>query len=442
MIQLRPYQEQLIDGIRAQIRAGCRSILAVSPTGSGKTVMFSYITSRSKERVYIVVHRSEILDQISRTLSQFSVQHGRIQSGFPFAPMHRIQIASVDTLAQRHAHCIPPGIIIIDEAHHAVTQSYRTVFNAWPQALRLGVTATPERLDGAPLSDVFDSMALGPTVEWLISEGMLARPIYYGPEHDVKRGTIVGHPEHHLERICPGARAVVFCTSIRHARTMAQRFTDAGIAAESIDGQQSIDQRAAIIRRLERKEIRAVTSCELISEGFDLPAVDAAVLLRKTDSLALHLQQIGRVLRPSPGKTNAYILDHVGNVAKHGTAEQQRDWAIDGLPASQRGAASKMRRCKNCFAMFDGMECPQCGAESEHKQRVVKEIEGQLKRMEATNERKQAHTLEELIQIGKQRGYKPGWAYHVHRSRGAKTNYRGGEPASRHALVPESGGML
>lgn len=184
---LRPYQNQLANDIRAAFGSGSNRPLAVSPTGSGKTVLFSYITSqvlKRGSRVIIVAHRREILDQISATLKCVGVPHGFIQSGKSMA-IQSVMVASVQTLARRLDTVPAPNLVIIDEAHHSVSKSYVQMFAAWPTAKFIGVTATPERLDGKGLGVIFDRMVMGPSVQWLIDNGFLAQPVYYAPREVV-----------------------------------------------------------------------------------------------------------------------------------------------------------------------------------------------------------------------------------------------------------------
>ncbi len=326
-MELRPYQNDLVEDLRGGYRAGITRQLAVSPTGSGKTVLFAFITKNAAEkqqRVFIVAHRREILDQISATLTEVGVKHGFVQAGK--SPMNRpVMVASVQTLARRMDTVEEPDLVIVDEAHHSVSATYIQMFARWQKARFLGVTATPERLDGSGLGTLFQRMTLGPSVSWLIREGFLAKPVYYAPRlappdlsgigmvgGDFNKGkladaldrpAITGDAVKHYQRLCPGQRAVAFCVSVAHAQHVAQRFNDAGIPATHIDGGMEEDVRRQTVADLKSGKVLVLTSCELISEGFDLPTVNAAILLRPTASLSMHLQQLGRALRMFPGKT-------------------------------------------------------------------------------------------------------------------------------------------
>jgi superfamily II DNA or RNA helicase len=441
---LRPYQNQLANDIRGAFGSGANRPLAVSPTGSGKTVLFSYITSqvlKRGSRVIIVAHRREILDQISATLKCVGVPHGFIQAG-KSASIQPAMVASIQTLARRLDTIPAPDLVIIDEAHHSVSKSYVQMFAAWPTAKFIGVTATPERLDGKGLGAMFDRMVMGPSVQWLIDNGFLAQPVYYAPrevvdlsqvhtvagdfdrseaEEIVDTPRITGDAVTHYVRFCNRQRAVAFCISVAHAQHVADIFNSCGIPAASIDGTLDPEVRKQRVEDLTTGKILVLTSCELISEGFDLPAVNAAILLRPTHSLSMHLQQVGRALRPYPGKTNAIILDHVGNCLRHGLAEQERDWDLAGREKRlKKSSLVETKQCSKCFAIFAGTVCPQCGSQREIAVREIEEVDGELQRLsiediskkrEERREEAKCKTLDDFRALAKLRGYKLGWAF-------------------------------
>jgi superfamily II DNA or RNA helicase len=486
MIDLRDYQQDCIGGVRGAYRTGKRSPLLVSPTGSGKTVMFAYIadgTSKKGNKVLILVHRQELVDQTCKTLRAFRVDHGVIAAGRSPDRSHSVQVASVQTLVRR-LDFFRPDLIIIDEAHHGTAGSWRKVIDHNPQARVLGVTATPERLDGRGLKEVFDDLILGPEVRDLIRNGHLSPPVYFAPPQSadlshlrISRGdfdqremaevmdnkAITGDAVEHYARICPGAPAVAFCASVKHAEHVAEQFAAAGFPASTIDGNMDRDRRREVVNMLGDGRLKVLTSCEIINEGFDLPVVSAAILLRPTMSLGLHLQQIGRVLRISPGKDRAYILDHVGNLARHGLAEDSREWSLDGRKKKKKKKGDEeegpdVRQCPTCYCCHaPAPTCPQCGHTYEVKERKIEVVDGTLemvagiideksRRCECGNihsrwdhkcpacqkftdpvrqrkaEQAGAQTIEDLIAIGRQRGYKSpaSWAKHVFHARQGK----------------------
>lgn len=487
MIQLRDYQLNLVQDIRGAYRSGKRSPLVVSPTGSGKTVLFTYIaqgTSQKGNSVVILVHRQELVDQTCRTLHAFGVPHGVIAAGRTPDRSLPVQVASVQTYVRRLG-IFKPALIIADEAHHATAGSWRKVIDANPQARVLGVTATPERLDGRGLGEVFDELVRGPEVKDLIRANHLTPPVYYAPPQSadlssisIKRGdfdqreiaaamdkpAITGDAVEHYARICRGDPAVAFCTSIAHAKHVADQFNAAGFRAATIDGNMDRDRRREVVRMLGAGLLDVVTSCDIISEGFDIPRMVAAILLRPTMSLGLHLQQIGRPLRTYPGKERAVILDHVGNLARHGLAEDVRDWSLEGRPKKSKRKKDdepdvSVTQCPSCYCCHSpAPECPECGHVYEVKSRQIEQVDGELKMIDGlvddhhrrcancstvhsrwdhkcptcshyvdpVRQRKaeqgSAQTFDDLVALGRRRGMNnpSGWARHVINSRQKK----------------------
>lgn len=450
MVDLRPYQDDLIESIRGAYRRGHSRVLAVAPTGSGKTVVFSYIAGKTLSmgrRTLILVHRAELIDQTSKTLAAFGVPHGIIASGRDEDAAQLIQVASVQTLIRRFDRVDIPDLIVIDEAHHSVAGSWRAVIEQFSDAKVLGVTATPERLDGKGLSGVFQSLILGPSVSDLMDGGHLSRARYFAPstvdvsgvksrcgDYDHKgletvmdNPKIIGDAVEHYGRLARGMPAIAFCVSIKNARNVAEAFRAAGYAADTIDGTLSADDRRERVEMLADGRLSVLTSCEIVNEGFDVPVVGAAILLRPTKSLGLHLQQIGRVLRPAPGKTHAVILDHVGNLSRHGLAEEKRNWTLEDKPKRKKESeqAESIRQCVKCFACYSMTcsNCPECGHEHKTIGREIEQRDGELVEITIPEKPKwidvaKARTYEDLVALGKSRGYKPGWARMVLRNRG------------------------
>ena len=502
MIQLRDYQLKLEGEIRQAYRSGKRSPLVVSPTGSGKTVLFASISSgvRAKGmRVMILVHRQELLDQTARTLNALNVPHGLIAAGRSQTLRELVQVAGVQTVVRRCGDIPAPDLIIVDEAHHATAGSWKNVIGAFPEARILGVTATPERLDGKGLGidhgGCFDDLILGPEVRDLIRQGHLSPPVYYSPpgradlsgvkvnrgDYDQKalaaamdKPSITGDAVDHYQRICPGVPAVAFCASIAHAEHVAEEFRNAGFRAATLDGTLSPWDRRERVKMLGDGRLHLLTSCEIINEGFDLPVVTAAILLRPTKSLGLHLQQIGRVLRPAPGKSRAVILDHVGNLHEHGLAEDIREWSLEGKKARQKKAkvedTVKTRQCPNCFAVHPwGPSCESCGHTYISTVREIEQVDGELvqhgtiidenlhqcpggqhvhnrwapscprcgfvhdEKKARRFEQGKAESLDALVALARRKGYKNPtvWAQHVWESRQKKAERQKREALAR-----------
>ena len=360
MPELRNYQEQGVADIRARFTDGARRVLYQAPTGSGKTVLFGFITQNAAargNRVVILGHRQEIVDQIDTALTDLAVPHGIIAAGYPEIPDAPVQVASVATLVRRLDRLQNLDLLVVDEAHHAVAGMWRKIIATVPDAKVLGVTATPERLDGKGLGDIFEVLVLGPTVGDLIP-AYLANFVTYAPVRDpdlsavktrmgdfatdqladvMSDTVVIGSAVEEYARLCPGAPSIAFCVDIEHSKLVAERFAKAGYRAAHVDGDTPKDERRDLIRALGTGEVQILTNCGLISEGLDVPGVVGAILLRPTKSLALYLQQVGRALRPAPGKAKALILDHAGNTYRFGLADAPRAWSLDGRAKTRVG---------------------------------------------------------------------------------------------------------
>lgn len=455
-ITLRPYQNTLIERTRANFIAGKRAQLLVLPTGGGKTVCFSYMASKAVEKnltVWILAHRVELLEQISRTLSVFNVAHGMVAPGYLSDRRQKVQVASVFTMVRRMERYNPPDLIIVDEAHHAISDStWGKVIKEFPKAKLLGVTATPIRLSGEGLGDLFECMVQGPTMRELIELGALSPYRLFAPagvdlsgvhtrmgdfvkselEAAIDKPSITGDAVSHYLKLASGKRAVAFCVSVAHANHVAEQFRAAGITAQAIDGSMERGLRQSLLKEFAEGRIQIITSCDLISEGFDVPSIEAAILLRPTQSLGLYLQQVGRALRIFDGKSEAIILDHAGNVKRHGLPDEEHLWSLTGATKkkSEKKSEVPVKTCGACFATVAAIatHCS-CGYEFPIVKREVNHVDGELQEIDLKAaakakrmEQGRAQTEADLIAIGTARGMKrPAlWARHVLRARHAK----------------------
>lgn len=452
MISLRPYQSALIDRLRHSLRSH-RSVLLQLPTGGGKTVltaaMIGTAASRGR-RCHFHVHRQELIDQTINTFSAVGIPHGVIAASYAPNPFQPVQVASIDTLRHRLARVRAPDLCVWDEAHHLGAKSWRRIMDAWPKAVHVGLTATPERLDGKGLDDCFQDMVCGPTTAELIEAGYLSKYRLFAPSRpdttglhsrggDYKteeadalmdRPTITGDAIAHYNRLARDKRAVAFCVSIKHSQHVAEQFRAAGVVAWHVDGGTDRSERRQAIDAFRRGEIKVLCNVALFGEGFDLPELDAAILLRPTQSLGLHLQQVGRALRPAQGKPYAILLDHAGNTARHGLPDDERQWSLQGRAGRAASAGDRsdpIRQCKTCYAVFrPAPVCPACGRPVEGQPREVDQVDGDLAEIDPAEIRRQrvaeqakARTLDELVELGRARGYRypEAWAAKVFTSR-------------------------
>jgi superfamily II DNA or RNA helicase len=450
-IQLYPDQVKVLDDVRAAFRDGCKAPLLVAPTGFGKTVLFSYIASEAAKRgkrTMILVHRQELVDQVGETLNAFDVPHGIIAAGFTDRRDVAVRVASVFTLVRRLDRKPEADLLVVDEAHHATLRStWGKVLAAYGGSRVLGVTATPCRLSGEGLGDIFDRLVHGPPVEQLVAMGRLSPVRVFAPPtidtsslHTrmgdfiasemaaaVDKPTVTGDAIQHYQEITPGQRAAVFCVSLDHAAHIAAQAREAGIVAVQIDGGMDRFNRRQVVKDFKDGKIQWLVSCDLISEGFDCPGIEVGISLRPTQSLGLWLQQCGRCMRISSGKKNATILDHAGNSLRHGLPTETRDWRLD-QSQQKTGKGEKglsVRVCPKCWAaQRSGITaCQSCGFTFPIEPRTIAAEKGTLEEItqEEIDRRRErqkqgtTRTLEQLTELGRIRNYRDpaAWARHV-----------------------------
>lgn len=452
-LSLRPYQVDIIEKARLRMRAGVRSILITAPTGSGKTVLTAHMLKSAAHKgmaSWFVNHRRELIKQSIRTFGDVGVPHGVIANNFPEDRRHPIQICSIQTLARRYQRFKQPSLIIWDECHHTAAGSWAKIYDAFPNAFHVGLTATPERLDGRGLGKWFREIIHGPSVQWLIQNKFLSPYKLYAPSsvnvskihmqmgdykkselsHAVDKPTITGDAIKHYTKLASGKRAVVFCVSIEHSKHVVSQFQAAGIPAAHVDGETPTEERDEAVENFKTANIKVLSNVELFGEGFDLPSLEVAILLRPTASLGLFLQQCGRSLRTSPGKETAIILDHVGNCSRHGLPDEERDWSLEGHEGGRKKTddSETVKICPRCFAaQFPGRPmCAFCGHVFELKSRKVEQVDGSLEEVNLDAMRRvkkmeqgKCETLAELVELGIKRGYRHPhrWAHFLFQAR-------------------------
>jgi len=478
-IELRDYQQKAVNDVRQAYKEGFKAPFLTAPTGAGKTVILSKICESAAKKstcTVILVHRQELVVQTAKTLAGFGIEHSivapakvvqntvkiqveKFKRSF-FRDESSIYIATVQTLVRRMADLPKFDLILIDEAHHGVAGTWLKIVKSYPDAKVLGVSATPERLDGQGLGvycgGIFDKLIIGPTISELIERGYLTKPRVYCPpiqadfdglrtiagdfdrkeqEKRLNKPRVIGDVIAHYRKYCDGVPAIAFCPTVEYAKYVADNFCAAGYRAASIDGNMDDYQRNKAIDDLGNGRLDVLTSCEIVSEGTDIPVVGAAILLRKTKSLGLYLQQVGRALRPYPGKSETIILDHVGNCNEHGLPDDPHQWTLDGRVRRNRagsGGGLACRQCLNCYAVYPSTVtvCPVCGTPASKTKIEVEEVEGELVEFQKRAERVEqgrTSTLEDLIQLGKRRGYgnrAVAWAHYVYNGRKRKEDRR------------------
>jgi DNA repair protein RadD len=443
-MNLRDYQITAIEKIDT-----ANSAIYVLPTGGGKTVIFAASIKRlveRGERVLIVCHRNEILNQTSRKLSDLGIEHGIIRAGLVVDLSYAIQLASIQTLSRRTATAKlewpRADVVIMDECHHARARTWQAVLNAYQHARRYGLTATPCRGDGKGLGDLFDELIVGPQVSELQKSEHLVPVKYFAPaKPDLKgvrtrqgdyavgelaermnRAHLIGDIVTQWHRLAERRRTIVFAVDIGHSEHIRREFVAAGVRCEHLDGSTPREERDAILGRLASGETEVVTNCMVLTEGFDCPPVGCIVLARPTKQMGLYRQMAGRGLRPSDGKSNLILIDHSGAVHRHGLLEDEISWTLD-VDGKAKNAEHDQRTEKDFEAFVD---CSQCGAVRERGEAcsscgfkpgprpdlIITTDEDliELGQRAPAHDRQQWHAM--LAHIAQAKGYKPGWVYH------------------------------
>ena len=387
-MSLYDYQARAVPELRAAVKRA-RTVVYVLPTGGGKTVVAGEIARLAAARgthTLMLVHRRELVQQAARTLEEAcpTLTLGYEVSGMPSVPWAPLRIGMVQTIARRE-HVSEPGLVVVDEAHHVRAKTWENVLKRWPGVAVVGLTATPERLDGKGLGATFAAMVEGPTTEELVAMDRLA-PVRVvrvpAGELDTSglrtRGgdwtdraldervtaQVMAAAVPAYQRHTPGAKALFFGVNRRHSKGVAQRFRDAGISAEHVDGTDHMSRRDRIMGEFRDGPLQVVCNVGLVDEGFDAPACDAVLLGRKTRSLTRYLQAIGRSRRYRPGKT-AVVLDLGGSSHLLGLPDDAQEWSLaDGFVDSKKrqAAIKQLRECRACQTLIKESTCPYCGA--------------------------------------------------------------------------------
>ena len=405
-MQLRDYQKVAIDKVRKSFSLSHKSVLLVLPTGAGKTFIFSEIVKLSRQKnkkVLVLVHKRELIRQTAKELKNKKITHGIIAAGYKTTD-HDVYIASVQTLINRLNDNFQPDLIILDEAHHAVARSWQKIIDFYKNTIKIGVTATPMRLTGAGLGEVFDDLIIGSSVRSLMDKKYLAECDVYAPpnllnlkhikkaagdyvksqvENELEKVDIIGDAVKNYRRIADNRQAIAFCISIKHAQSVTRKFNDAGYTAELISGDMNNNDRDDLVKRFEKGKVKILVSIDVVSEGFNIPACGVAILLRPTASEALYLQQVGRVLRPQDNKV-ALVLDHVGNTKRHGFVDEERFYSLNQKAKSKRKSEPlpAIETCQQCFAVYKPQPtCPQCGYTKVIETKPIIFKDGELEKM-------------------------------------------------------------
>ena len=422
--KLRDYQRDLIEKIYSCWQQGERRVMAQCPTGGGKTIIFTAIANnlaRQNKKVLILAHRQELIAQaVNKVRDIIGVEPGIIKSGFTPDYDAPIQIGSVQSLVSpsRLSKLANIGLVVIDEAHHFnLKNSYARIVNQFSNAHVLGVTATPQRLDGKGFDDYFESLVCGISVQELINLGYLCPFKLYAAEQQMRtEGIKTANGDYSLSQLAAennivqlsgqlvktycqyadGKRTIVFAINVEHSQKIVEAYRRAGIPAAHLDGKSPAGERQEVLEQFASGKIKVLSNCQLFTEGFDLPSLEVVQIARPTQSLSLWLQMVGRVLRPSKGKELALILDHTGNYLIHKLPDHPRIWTLDGKPKEVK---------------------PLLNHKTDHKKlqastREIVESEQELKAVVVNSKEQWRSAFQEMVKLQQSRKYQKGWIYY------------------------------
>lgn len=394
MSELRPYQVTAIDSALAALSNSGSAVMQM-PTGAGKTRAATEIVGHWEGVVWFICHRVEIAQQTAKAFKAAGIEFGMISpravdpdtdKPYPLEPNKRVQIITIGTLPRLLADLPAPSLVVWDECHHVAAKSWAKIREMLTDAKHLGLTATPERLDGKGLSKWFAELVVGPTIESLIADEWLSPFRYFAPsDPDLSAAKIqagdynkkdlakvmntpvlIGDAVAEYRRVADGKRAIAFCASKEASRALVERFNAEGVPALHVDGNTHSIARREAVRALAAGDIKVLSNVEVFTEGFDVPGIEAVILMRPTKSPTLLLQMIGRALRFVEGKTSV-IMDHAGLWQDHGNFARYESWSIHGgaVAARRRSGVGGLRCCPECKNVpFERVPvCENCGFE-------------------------------------------------------------------------------
>lgn len=454
MIHLRDYQQEALDALRAKLGAGTRRIVMVAPTGAGKTTiagaMIHGAMSKGRRCIFLA-HRKELIDQCSSRLDDFGISHGIIQQKHKRTdPRKPVQVASVQTLIRKDHW--DADLIIVDECHRSTSKTYTKILERYTnRPAVIGLTATPYRLDGRGLGEIYEDIHPVATCQNLIDLEHLVMPIIYGaPDVDLSavkvtagdynkkdlaaamkevvfRGGLVDNWVNRVKAET-GAKTdaecractVIFAPSVELSIKLTEQFLARGIAAAHIDAKTPAKEREDVLRRLRSRTLSVVSNVGLLTEGWDLPHLECVVLVRPTRSRSLYKQMVGRLMRPDSGKRFAIVLDHANCTKMHGFVNEREDYTLDGREKRTRKGESKAphKTCRQCEALLplQTKVCPSCGSVQFivdikfTEEELIKLDPSKFKKAEQVPQSERQAAFEELCKQCVAREFKPNWA--------------------------------
>lgn len=426
-MELRDYQKQLLSDLKQSLLKH-RRVLLCSPCGTGKTVLFSSINEMAHKKgnsCAVIVHRRELLEQAMKYscddvfMAQTLVNH--LNTQYP--------------------------ILIVDEAHHSSASTWRKIFDYYPNSYIIGFTATPCRLDGKPLGDIYEDLVTTHQIKWFIENHYLCEFDYYAPktitptkmkgsdfDQDDATDLLIENKIHgDILKYIDNRKTIIYCSSVKLSITLEKQLADNNIKAKHFDASTPVLERKNIISKFRNGEITCLLNVDLVGEGFDVPDCEVVMLLRPTMSTSLYLQQSMRCMRPN-GNKRATIYDFVGNCYRHGLPDEDREWSLNSTVRVKNRSGEKdllVRECEKCHRVYkgNGRECPYChNLNGKTKKQIEQEEKEELERIEKIEHKKKrmevgmCRDFGSLVRLAIQRGYKnpTWWARNIIMSRNNK----------------------
>uniref|UniRef100_A0A6M3JMT0 Putative type III restriction enzyme n=1 Tax=viral metagenome TaxID=1070528 RepID=A0A6M3JMT0_9ZZZZ len=443
---LRDYQTRTVEMIRAELRKGFKKVLVTLPTGGGKTHILASITDKSilnGHKVIAMMHRRQLVTQMRDRFQECGIDASLIMAGEDYDLECQAQIVTTQTYGRRlkldavewNPFFVDAKVVLIDEAHHALSKTYQDILLNYPDKIIIGVTATPALSTGVGMGNYFDTLIQPVGVQELIDMGHLVPGVYYGPsdpdlskvrtvagdyekkglDRVMNQPKLIGDVVYNWLKIADNRRTMVFAVNVKHSKALQEEFGRKGIPAEHLDAHSQDEIRADTLERFRSGETRVLCNVGLYTEGTDIPEIECIVLARPTKSDGLFRQMVGRGARPYPGKEKFIVIDHGGNIKRLGFYEDDIEWSLDGRgPAAQRKKKPPKEKtpmiCEMCSFVFTGPKCPQCGTEVKFWGKKIEAVEAELQEIKrgkvknyTTDEKRQWYMmfLSEKERLGK-----------------------------------------
>lgn len=452
-LTLRNYQETIVNNCRNAFKQDYKKLCCVLPCGAGKTAIFCYLAylntiKKTSNHVLILLHRKELLKQTIEAFKTFEIS------------TDHIDIATIQSFKNTlKTGATSYSLIIIDECHHATSNSFQRVLSAYSSVPLIGFTATPARLDGKPLSEIFDRLIVGVDYAYLIKNKYLVDYDYFSPDLNfdfskwkLKSGDFdtVDNAFHLDKKAIYGdiikyldlfKKTIIYSPTVDYSKKLESQINEffKKSVAKEFNGKTPQSERDKIIDDFKKNKIKILINVDLIGEGFDVPSCDCVFLLRATQSLTLYIQQAGRALRSDPNNPNkrASIFDFVGNIYRFNFPDAPRAWSLSSALKNTHKHETVhdsllIKTCPNCLRSFTpnqllpGKLCPFCNAplplnarEIQIQQNKELALIKKFQLIENRRQRGKCRSFQQLKKLGEERGYAhpAQWAYYVLKNR-------------------------